>query len=787
MRALDRKLWRDLRRIWAQSLAIALVLACGVMVLVMANGTLRSLTETRAAYYERHRFADVFAAATRVPLAVLDDVARLPGVARAEGRIVAAAVLDIEGMAEPATARILSLPQVGAPRLNLPLLRAGRLPDPLRPDEAALAEPFARANGLHPGARLRITLNGQRRELLVTGHVLSPEFIYTIAPGALMPDDRHFGLIWMNEVALAAATDLDGAVNDVTLALARGAEPEPVIAGLDRLLAPYGGTGAHGRDRQVSHAFLDSELQQLAAMALILPPVFLIVSAFLVNMVLGRLIALERSQIGLLKAVGYSASAIGWHYLRMSFGIAVLGVGLGWAAGWWLGQWMTGMYSEFFRLPWLIYRPGAGAMAVSGALGVAAVVLGALRAVWGSVRLPPAVAMSPPAPPVFRRGWADRIGRSLRLRQTTMMILRSILRWPGRAAVTFFGVSASVAVLVASFFTFDAMDLMLDELFVQSNRQDVTLALADARPEYAVTAALSLPGVRRAEGALALPVRLVSGSASYLTALQARPEGATLTRLIDDSGRPVAMPQSGLVVPERLAALLGVAEGGRLRVELLAPPHDAWDVPVVAVVRQTFGQEVHMAAPEVARLMRRAPQVNHIHLLVDAAAVPALHAAIKGTPAVAGMTLWTDVRAQFDETINENLTTMTIVFSLLGGLIAVGVVYNAARIQLSERAHELASLRVLGFSRFEVGYVLVGELMLLTALAIPFGWVAGYGFAALMAEGFSTDVVSLPLVISRRTYAVAGVLVFVAALGAALVVRRRLDRVDLVSALKQKE
>ena len=787
MRALDRKLLRDLRRIWAQGLAIALVLACGLMVLVMADGTLRSLDETLRAYYERQRFADVFASATRVPDDIAPLIAGLDGVAQAETRIVGSAILDLPGMMEPASAKVISLPASGQPKLNLPLLRAGRLPDPLRPDEVLLMEPFAEANALPPGAGFDITLNGQRRTLTVTGHVLSPEFVYSIGPGSIMPDDRHFGIIWMNEASLAAATDLGGAFNDVTVALRREADPRKVIAALDHLLAPYGGTGAHARDRQTSHMFLNSEMEELGTIAISMPPIFLIVSAFLVNMVLGRLIRLERAQIGLLKAVGYSAREIGWHYLKLSIGIGVGGVLLGVASGWWAGHAMTQMYTEFFRFPWLIYVPGVRAIAWAVVLGLATVIIGALRAVAATVSLPPATAMSPPSPPVFRRGWIDSFGRVARLRQTSMMIARSILRWPGRAAITFFGVAASVAVLVSCFFIFDTMDLLMDEMFVQSNRQDVTLVLNQNKGLRAESDAATLPGVRRVEGGFALPVRLIHGASERLSTLQARGQGTELTQLLNEDGRVVSIPESGLVLPERLAERLGVTVGSQMQVALLAPPRETWTLSVSAVIRQSLGDEVHMSKEALFRLMRQDAQVNQLNLSVDPLALPRLMETAKATPVIAGLIYWPDVKGQIDATINESLRIMTVIFSTLGMLITLGVVYNAARIQLSERAHELATLRVLGFSRGEVGYVLVGEILLLAVLAIPVGWGLGYVFARAINTGFSTDIISMPFDIRPRSFAIAAGLVLVTATGSAFWVRRRLDHVDLVSALKQKE
>lgn len=786
MRVLDRKMLRDLRRIWAQVLAIALVLGCGVMVLVGAQATQATLIQTQAAYYERHRFADVFAGAVRAPVDIVEAASLIPGVAQAEGRISFQALLTIDGMTEPATGRILSLPAAG-PQMNVLLLRRGRLPDPDRPDEVALAEPFAQSHDLTPGSRFQAVMNGQLRDLTVTGWVLSPEFIYTMSPGAMMPDDRRFGLIWMGEATAAAAMDMIGAVNDIALRLTREGDERAVIAALDRLLDPYGGTGAYGRDRQVSHAFLDGELQQLGAMAAFMPPIFLIVAAFLVNMVLGRLIAMERTQIGLLKALGYDRAEIAGHYLKLALLIGVIGVLAGWGFGWWIADAMIGLYGDFFRFPFIIRDWGKQALVISAVLGIATAVLGGLRAIWSSLKLPPAEAMQPPAPMNFARGYADRLLARVRLRQTTMMIFRSILRWPGRAAITLLGVSASVGVLVMSYFIFDAVEQLGDSVFQQANRQQVTLMLAHAQPESAVQDALSLPGVLRAEGAFAMPVRAVNGHRNRLTALQGHFPSAELARLVDDAGRRVDPGLDGVVLPEMLARALDIRAGEELRLEMLAAPRAVLLLPVSEVIGQGMGQEVHISAAALFAAMDSAPQINMIHLAVQSDRMNDLNAAIKQTPAVAGLSDWAEVRRQFDATLSENLLTMVGIYTLIGVLITVGVVYNAARIQLSERSYELASLRVLGFSRAEVGYVLVGEMMLLTLLAIPLGWVLGYWLAMGLVGAMSTDMFQIPFHITRRTFALAAMAVFLAASGSVLMVRRRLDRVDLATALKARD
>ncbi len=787
MQTLDRKLFRDLWRLWAQSLAIGLVLACGVAILVVMYGAERSLSETQETFYERNRFADIFASATRVPNDVLGEITAIPGVSQAETRISQHAILDIDGLEEPAMGRLLSLPEFGEPRLNVPSLTEGRWPDKDKPYEVVVNQNFFAANEFALGDTFEVTLNGRKQPVTIVGTALSPEFIYTIGPGALMPDDVRFGIIWMNYQTLAGTFRLQGAFNDLTVKTALGADQEEILDRVEDILAPYGGTGPYLREFQTSHSFIAAELESLRTMARVLPPLFFVISAFLVGMVLGRLIALEREQIGLFKAVGYSNAAISWHYVKLAIGIGAFGILLGWGVGAWGGHGLSAVYAQYFHFPYLIYISGWDTFIISGLAGIATVVIGAVRPVLRTTRLSPAVAMSPPAPTRYREGWIDWIGRVLRVRQPTMMIIRSITRWPIRAGLTAFGIAMAAATMVSSLFMFDAMDELVESAFFQANRQEATLSFIIPQGLEVTADVENLPGVMRAEGMRTVAARLSHGHLSRLSAIEGRLPGQDLSRVLDAESDEVIFPEQGIVLSNRLSGHLDARVGDVITVEILEGQRGTYEVPVTGVITQYFGLGAYMDISALSAMLQQTELVNSVHVALDDAQISELYAAVKAAPNVAGMVLWTQIRKAFYDTIAESSGISTTVYALVASLIVIGVVYNSARIQLSERGRELASLRILGFTKAEVSYILLGELIFLTLVAIPMGWFLGRTMAFGIVTSFSSDLYSIPLIISQNTYAMTALVVLGASVGSALLVRRRINRLDLIAVMKTRE
>ena len=784
---LDRKLLRDLWEMKGQSLAIAAVIGAGVAMFVTYLSNFDSLGRTREAYYEGARFADVFASVKRAPASLEPRLTALPGVEAAVTRVVADVTLDVPGLAEPASGRLISLPVRGRPPLNDVYLRRGRWIEAERPDEVIANEAFVEANGLQPGDRVAAVINGRRRWLTIVGVGLSPEYVYGIRPGEIFPDKQRFGIFWMGRRALAAAFDMEGGFNDITLKLARGVPAQEVVAQVDRLTAPYGGRGAIPQALQPSAWTLENELRQLRTFGFLVPLIFFGIAAFILNVALARALALQRPQIAALKALGYSNRELGWHYLKWAMVIAVFGGGVGVLTGGWLGSGMIRLYNQFFRFPNLDYHLSTAVAVGSMIASLAAAAAGAQSAVRRAVRIPPAEAMRPEVPPLYRVSLFERLRGRSRATMATRMILRNLERAPVRSFISILGIAFAVAVLFVGLAFMDVMNLLVDEQFDQSMRQDATIGFVEPRSAEALYAIRHLPGVMDIEPQRSTPVRLRHGAESRTLAISGVPAAPRLNRVIDRSGRAVLLPPEGLVLSRMLGDRLGVAAGDTVQVEVLEGTRPVRDVQVADLVDDSMGLQAYMRIDALRRLLREGGVVTGATLTLDPAQTARFYRDVKLIPAVAGVALRAVALQNFRETMAESMN-ISILFNVgFAAIIAFGVVYNAARVSLSERSRELASLRVLGFTRAEISLILLGELALLTLFALPLGAAIGYGLGALIITGFSNEVYRLSFVVSVSTAAWAFLVVIAAAGLSGLVVRHRLDHLDLVSALKTRE
>jgi putative ABC transport system permease protein len=768
-------------------MAIGLVIASGVAVMVMSLSTLESLRETSNAYYERYRFADIFSGLERAPLQLKNRIAEIPGVQTVQTRIVKTAVLDIKGFEEPIIGQLVSIPEQGKSLLNQLALREGRLVSPGHSDEVVISEPFADAHELNIGDQLIALLNGTKRTLDIVGIALSPEFVYAIGPGALMPDDKRFGILWMGQKALASAYDLDGAFNDVSLSLLVNTEADFVIKRLDQLTEAYGSIGAIARKNQISNWFLMNELQQLRTISILLPSIFLTVAAFLTQMVLSRLIATERGEIGLLKAFGYTRIQVAWHYARMVMAISAVGILFGWIIGTWLGRYNTGVYAEFYRFPFLYYKPSLFTFALSALISLIAALIGSMRAVHKAATLPPAEAMQPPSPPVYRQSknfitvllsWLD---------QPTRIIFRQLARWPIRSMLTSIGIACSVGVLIMALQWFDAIRQIIDVYFYNAQRQDITIGLTSAKGDEVVYEIRHLPGVLNVEPARIVSAEFHVGNRSHRGSIQGILPDAILSPVHDVQRGIVSVYPDGLSLNSMLAKKLAVSVGDSIRVHILEERRPEIVIPVVDIFESYIGMPAYMNLYALNRHLNEGRQIEYASLLIDKKYEAKLFSKLKEYPVIAAVTLRQAAVDTFNNTMAETLIIFVTFFVSFACALAFGLVYNSTRIALSERGRELATLRVLGFTRTEISYILLGEIGILVVISLPIGCFVGYSLAWVMTSSFETELFRVPLVINHSTYGKAILITLAAATFSSLVVRRRLDRLNLIKVLKTRE
>ncbi|MFZ9936323.1 MAG: ABC transporter permease [Luteolibacter sp.] len=785
---LDRKLLRDLSRMKGQVLAVSLVMACGLAMMIMMRSLILTLESTRSAYYQQYAFADVFASLKRAPRSVADRFTTLPGVAAVETRVVVDVMIDLPGLTEPASGHIVSLPEDGGqPLLNRIFLRSGRFPQPDSRREVILGEAFANANGLGPGDSLVAVINGRRETLEICGIGLSPEFVFEARAGETLPDHERFSVMWMNCRALSVAYNMDGAFNDICIDLSPGAPAGVLMGEIDRLLTSYGGGGAYTRRDHPSAQRLDDELRVLYTLSLAYPLVFMSVAAFMVNAVLSRIVRLQREQIAQLKALGYSSRQVGFHYLKFVLVIGVFGTVIGGMGGRILGGTLVDLYTQFFLFPELRFQMDYSALGLALVVCLGFSTLGVLTVVRQAVKLPPAEAMRPEPPADFKPSLFERIGLTRFFSPTFRMALRNIERRPWQAVFTGCGLALATGLMVLPGAMSDSIDHLLTFQWNSAQRHDVAVFLTEPSSRKGLHDLENLPGVIRAEPVRMMPARLKFGHRQRKLSVTGIAPGNELNRLLDENERPIELPEDGLLMSEKLAEILGARLGDEVRLEMLEGRRVTVDVPIRGLVTDFAGVAAYMDLTALNRILKEGDSVNGAFLALDHQHWDRFMREVKDTPRAAFVMVKRDQLAAFRETTGQSIGIIRKLYFVLATIVAFGVVYNSARIALSERSRELATLRVVGFSVPEVRGVLVGELAVLVLLAIPAGLLFGRGLALLIMTSFSTETVRLPLLINDSTYAIAVVVVLSAAVSSFAVVSRLLAKLDLVGVLKARD
>jgi len=789
MRALDRKLFRNLRELRGQMIAIVLIVACGVASFVTVLTAYKGLNSSRAGYYTDYRMADLFAPVKRAPSSVARDLETIPGVRRVATRIVFDVTLDVDGLRLPVSGRVISVPDRREPILNDLHMRTGNWFEGDGTREVIVGDRFAKIHGLGVGDSLRVIMNNRKESLRIVGTAISPEFVYLIrGAGEILPDARHFTVLWMSETFTEAVFDFKDACNDVVATLEREARLDDVIDAFDRRLDRYGAIGAYGLKDQASNRFLNDEIEGLKGSATMVPSIFLGVAAFVLNMLMRRLVQTHRTQVGLMRALGYSAWDVAWHYAKLALLIGVLGAALGTGVGLWLARGMAGEYQSFYSFPVLVFHTDFAVVAIGVSVSLLFALLGALGAIRTVLRLDPAEAMRPEAPRVYRRTLAESIPLLWRqLGFAGRMIVRNIARTKVRAAVTMGGVALAASIMFLALFSADAVDELMDFQFRLVERQDIRVTFHLDRGRAALYELRRLDGVRSVEPELGVAVRFENGHRKRRSAISGLAPDHRLTVLLDRRKRKVPLPADGLLLSSKLAELMGVRVGDELDVHVLTGRKQQFRAPVAAVVQEYLGAFAYADIRRLSRWVDEELAMTSAVLKVDPQRSAQLGRELKELPAVAAVSVKARTLENFKATLATSQAIMNLTLTIFAGVITFGVVYNAARISLSERQRELGSMRVLGFTHGEVSQVLIGENLLLTIAALPAGLALGIGFSWLLSVVYDTDLFRFPFIVRPDSMLYTALTVLGFTLLANLAVRRRIRGLDFVEVLKARE
>ncbi|MGE0191211.1 MAG: ABC transporter permease [Planctomycetota bacterium] len=789
MRALDRKLVRDLLAMRSQVLALVAIIACGVASLVTMFTAYRGLGASRDAYFGQYRMADVFAPIERAPRSVIRELELIPGVCQAEGRIVFDVTVDVEKLPEPVSGRALSVPDAERPKLNDLHMTGGSWFEGAGIGEVIVADAFARAHSLQVGDQIGVILNDRKAALRIVGTALSPEFVYLIRGiGDVLPNANQFTVLWLSTSFAESAFGFREAVNDVVATLDDGARQEDVIDELDAHLERFGALGAYGREAQLSTRYLAEELRGLESSTLVTPAIFLGVAAFVLYVLLSRLVSTQRTQIALMRAIGYTAIDVSIHYLAFGLLVGVLGGVLGLLLGIVFAHGVLGLYQEFFQFP-VLRLPVDGTVSALGLLAsMTAAALGAVVPAYRVLRLDPADGLRPEAPTVYGRTLVERVrplwqGMGL----VGRMVLRHVTRTPVRALVTAFGGVLATAVLIVSAWVYDAWEDLLDAQYRLVERQDVRILLHGEHGRDALQDVRRLVGVLSAEPELIVPVELVCGVRHERTAITGLSADHELLGLVDRSLRAVSLPAEGLLLSSKLADTLGVHAGEVVHVRVLRGERRTFDAIVTATVDEYLGVFAYAEIGLLSRWLDESFAMNGARLRVDPSQAAALGRELKNTPGVAAVAFKRETLAAFRATAERSQKIMGVVLVLFAGVIAFGVIYNTARISLASRQREIGSLLVLGYSTGEASALIAGESLLLTALGLLPGIAVGAWWSGLLARAYETDLYRMPFTIRADTVLEAAALVVVFAVLANALVLRRLRQANLIEILKTRE
>lgn len=786
MTGLQRKLFRDLKRMGFQVVTIAVLILGGLSVLVSSWSSFQSLQKARDDFYQQFRFADVFADLVRAPESLSIEIAKIAGVERVETRIVKDGLIDVPGQVEPAMGRFISW-RGDTQTINLIHLRQGRMPRAHTDPEVVVHEAFASKHHLRSGDRLKVLMAGRQKTFVITGIGLSPEFVYALSPMIALPDDKHFGIFWMRQQDLESLAGMSGAFNSVQVKLSDTGQTEEVKRQLDMILRPFGNVQAFDRSKQLSNLFVEDEIRQQRVMAMIVPAVFLAVAIFILNIILSRLIDLHRPQIATLKSLGYSDWSLTGHYFQLVTIVLLVGIIPSIFIGAWIGRWYAQLYQDFFRFPSIDFNLSVSAVVICFLAGLVPGWLGAARALVRVFGLNPAEALRPPSPPRFHKGFLERWGFFANMNNFSKIIFRSLFFRPVRLVMNIVGMSLALAILINGSFWTDVINAVMSRQFHEMRREDLTVRLMHPKSVSVVSELSRLPGVIMLEGERTVAVRLQFKNFKKDIALMGWQKEAQLSRVLDEDGNLIKPIPGALLLSRYFETEAGLRAGDRVSLKVLSGEQRQFFAVVGGFVDDMIGQQAYVLKEDLHNWLQEKPAFDTIQMKVEPRYIEKIYLALKQKPEVAGINIRSLLLRSFTETVANMIITFTFILFVFAIALAGAVIYNSARIVFSERSWELASLRILGFEMRRTFELLFFDIGLQVLLSLGPGLLLGFWLSYFVTSMIHNETFKFPLVIEWSTYAGAVFTLLMTFLASGIFLYFKVRRLDFSEALKARE
>lgn len=785
MKTLQKKLLRDVQGLKSLVMTLAILVICGVSVLVSSWSAYESLEKARREYYEQYNFADVFVDFERAPSEVLDRLKKIPGIERIEGRIVEDVLLDLKNQMEPAVGRFISWRPEG--ELNKIYLRKGRWPEKGMVPQVIVHESFAKAHGLNVGSRVVGFFKGEKTVFEISGVGISPEYVYALNPASMLPDDLHFGVFWMRHEVLEQLAQKQGAFNNIIAQLGVGASLDLIKLEIDQVMSSFGSLGSYDRKKQISNMFVQDEIRQQKSMAAIIPSIFVAVGAFILNVVVSRLVTLHRGQISILKALGYTSFQLAFYYWKLITLILIFGILPSFIFAEGIGRWYATLYERYFRFPKIDFSITSEAVLLGVVIGLLPGWISSMRSLARVFSLSPSEGMRPPSPPYFHKTLLEKFGFFRQRAVTERMVLRDLFFHPIRTLAAIMGIAAATAIMVNGTFWMDIVSFMIQRQFQEMSREDLEVRLVYARKMDALNELLRIPGVLFVEGVRTVPVRMKMKNLVKETALIALEDDSSLRRILNREGKVLRPPQQGVLLSSYFQKKYKIQVGEVLDFQVMQGQQNRIRLPVMGFVDDVVGSSVYIDKSELHRWLQEEPVIDAIYLKIDPAYREQIYVNLKEHPLVAAVTVKKLLLQSFRKTTAEMILVFTMILVAFAIAISGAVLFNVSRISLSEKSWELASLRIIGFQISPVFQILFLQIGVQVLIALIPGLFLGYGLSFLSTYWIHSETFIFPLVVEAQTYALATFITLMVYLVSGSFLFRQIELLNLTEALKSRE